>query len=422
MASKDWKIAIGLSLALKAASLLILYAGWRLAPQADYGVDLWITRPKTSLVDNLANFDGAWFVRVAALGYQRLASGDYDLARETARFRVMDQLGYEQGRWPPEAGSNRFDRGYGFRHWPLFPLLIRCVSGLGVDPVLAGVLLSNCLTLLYGVLLYFLVRLDFSPKAAVFALLFSQFHPGGYALSAVFNESLFLALAAGAMLAARRERWWLAGLCGLSAATARIDGALLIVPLAYEWMTEQARKNEGAVNFSRVLGLQNIGRGFRGFLQWPGVWWSFLIPAGTALVILYFRSITGDALIWTKVHEVNVYGHVNWPWLMMAETFRKGAHVWMKELPLHALLLVVLIWSFRKVRGTYWVWMLVFFLYQVSNANHSYLRYQVQGLPLFVALAALAEERECLALILLALFVGGFGVFGAMFVNGYWVA
>ena len=171
-----------------------------------------------------------------------------------------------------------------------------------------------------------------------------------------------------------------------------------------------------------MLGVENIKRGFRAFAEWPGVWWSFLIPAGTVSVIAYFYLTSGDALIWTKVHEVNKYGHVNWPWLMLLETFRKGFHVWGKELPLHALLFIVLILSFKRVRGTYWIWRLMFFLYHSSNANHSYLRYQVQCLPLFIAMAQLAVERRGPGKFMLGTFAVTFAIFGAMFINGYWVA
>ncbi|HUT54626.1 MAG TPA: hypothetical protein VM658_14645 [bacterium] len=421
MPRREWRTAIALALAIKAASLLCLYAGYRLVPQAGYGADLWIVRPGVSFVDHLANFDGAWFARIAALGYRRLAAGDYDLAAETRRLRVMDQLGYDQARWPPAPGSARFDRGYGYRHWPLLPGLIRAASASGLDPVHAGVALSNLFTVGYGILLYYLVRLDHEKKTAVLAVALSQLHPGAYALSAVFNESLFLVLAAGAMVCARRGRWWAAGALAMIAAVSRIDGAILAVPLCYEWLLARARE-DGRDGFAGVLGASNLRRAFHGFIELPGVWWALLIPLGTLSVIVYFYAITGDALIWTRVHEVNVHGHVNWPWLMMMETYEKGPEIWMKELPLHAVLLLTLVLSFRKTRGSYWAWMLVFFLYHASNANHSYLRYQVQCLPMFIALAQVLGRWRWLAALALISFAALFALFAALFINGYWVA
>ena len=99
---------------LKLIMVLIFAYAHHFLPRARYDADLWMVRPTTTLFQNLANFDGAWFIRIAAIGYQRLTSGDYDLARETARLTVMDRLGYQDG----------VERNYAYRHWPLFPWLI----------------------------------------------------------------------------------------------------------------------------------------------------------------------------------------------------------------------------------------------------------------------------------------------------------
>jgi hypothetical protein len=139
-------------------------------------------------------------------------------------------------------------------------------------------------------------------------------------------------------------------------------------------------------------------------------------------VLLNYYLVADDAFIWMKVHEVNAYGRVNWPWLMMMETWRKGGVIAGKELPLHALLLAALILSFGRVRGAYWVWMLIFFLHHTTNGNHSYLRYQLECLPLFIALAALTHPRRWLWPAALAASAGLFVFFGVMFINGYWVA
>lgn len=419
---KEWLFILVLVTVLRAGSIGCLFVGWKFVDRADYGEDLWITRPATSFMDNLANFDGAWFVRLASLGYQRLAAGDYDLGAETERLRVMDRLGYEQARWPREPGTKRFDRGYGYRHWPLLVWLVAGMERIGLDPVYAGVVLSNLFSALYGIVLYVLARKDMGKTPAAMAVALSQLHPGGYALSGLYNESLFLVLAAGAMLSARKGNWWITGLLGMAAATTRIFGVVLAAPLAYEWLTQRAQARGKSPDFASVLGLDNIGRGISEALKWPGLWWVMLIPAGTGVVLAFFHFTAGDAMIWTRVHEGNVHGTINWPWLMLAETYHKGRHIWIKELPLHALLFLVLVFSFGRVRGSYWVWMLLFFMYHTSNGNHSYLRYQVQCVPMFIAIARLSGDRGLWAAPLLLVFAGLAGFFGAMFINGYWVA
>jgi len=426
--AKELKTAVIVALVVKLASLMIIYSGWRLADREVYYdgegkvVDLWITRTDTAFIDNLANFDGAWFARIAALGGERLARQDYDLEQETQRLRVMDQLGYDQGRWPPEPGTDRFDRGYGWRHWPGLAWLLMAPTKIGLDPVHSGVILSNLFTFLYGVLLYLLARKDLGAGAAVLAVTLSQFHPGGYSLSGLYNESMFLAIAAAAMLSARSGKWGLAGAFAMAAASTRIFGAVLAAPLLYEWLEQRAERETGVGGARSVIGIDGVRRALAGLREWPGVWWLGLVPLGTLAVLAYFQAVAGDAMIWSKVHESNVHGQVNWPWLMMMETYKKGWVVASKELPLHALLLVVLVLSAKKVRGSYWLWMLLFFLYHTSNGNHSYLRYQVQCLPMFVAMAAIGWNRKWLWPAVVFVFFMLFVFFGAMWVNGYWVA
>ena len=59
--------------------------------------------------------------------------------------------------------------------------------------------------------------------------------------SAVYTESLFLALSAGCFYLARRERWVWAGVLGGLAAATRSIGVLLVVPLAVLYLQELTR-------------------------------------------------------------------------------------------------------------------------------------------------------------------------------------
>ena len=57
------------------------------------------------------------------------------------------------------------------------------------------------------------------------------FGPLALFMSAVYTESLFIALSAGTFYAARRGRWWMAGVLGALAALSRIGASLLLVPV-----------------------------------------------------------------------------------------------------------------------------------------------------------------------------------------------
>ena len=127
--------------------------------------------------------------------------------------------------------------------FPLYPLLIRGFGFLiGSDP-LAGVLISaGCLAVALTVL-HRLTELELGWRAADAAVLLVAFAPLSFFFTAVYTESLFLALSLGCLYAARRERWRLAAVLGALAAVARVTGVVLAVPLAIMRLREARRLN-----------------------------------------------------------------------------------------------------------------------------------------------------------------------------------
>jgi hypothetical protein len=127
--------------------------------------------------------------------------------------------------------------------FPLYPLLMRSFAGLFGGPVSWGALsvwgvLISLLALPFA--LFFVYRLAEEgwdagvARGAVFAL---AFFPTAFFLNAVYTESLFLALSAGSLWAARVRKDLLLA-CGFAAvATAtRNVGLFLLAPLFYEWI------------------------------------------------------------------------------------------------------------------------------------------------------------------------------------------
>src|ERR687890_1623004 len=119
--------------------------------------------------------------------------------------------------------------------FPLYPWLVRAAAFVLRYELLAAFFVSGVASVAAGLLLYRLARADGEPeevaRAAVFYLLI---FPTAYFLHIGYNESLFIALALGAFLAARGRRWWAAGLLGGLAALTRVNGVLLLPALAFE--------------------------------------------------------------------------------------------------------------------------------------------------------------------------------------------
>ena len=97
-----------------------------------------------------------------------------------------------------------------------------------------GLLIANACLLIAGGLLYALVRLDAGRELASRSVWYLLIFPTSFFLSAVYEESLFLVMALGAIYAARRERWLFAGLLGAGAALTRPFGVRRRRPLAVE--------------------------------------------------------------------------------------------------------------------------------------------------------------------------------------------
>jgi hypothetical protein len=127
--------------------------------------------------------------------------------------------------------------GHGYRtlqataFFPLYPLLMRGLSVLTQSLALAGILISFGTLFVAFVIVRRLTELELGARPARAAVDLLAFTPLAVFFSAIYTESLFLALSAGTFYAARRGRWWAAGLLGALASATRLTGLLLVVPV-----------------------------------------------------------------------------------------------------------------------------------------------------------------------------------------------
>ncbi len=407
---KEWIGVLSILVGIKLILILVFFFSHHFLPRQNWPGEVWMVRPSTTLFENLANFDGAWFIRIAALGYEKITKGDYDLAEETQRLKVMDELGYEDG----------VTRKYAYRHWPLFPWLIQAGARLsGNNYLAAGVMISNLCYFLYGFFFYKLARIYFDQRVSLLGLCLALIHPGAYALNAVYNEPLFLCWICGSFYFLKKDRYFLAGLFAGLASLTRIEAALIYLPIIYEYFRKGLAEDAGLFAVFKGGALKS---GCIRLFREPAVNWLLLAPLGGLTALLYFKWISGSALVFVQVHESNLYGHFGFPWQMLYATYLKGPDTYLKEFPLHLLLLLAIVFSFRKIDWSLWVWLLSFWLFYTTNGNHSYLRYQVMAAPMFLALAMLLDHRPVLKYLYLIGSSGAMAFFAAMYINGYWVA
>ncbi|HWH11564.1 MAG TPA: mannosyltransferase family protein [Solirubrobacteraceae bacterium] len=133
--------------------------------------------------------------------------------------------------------------------FPLYPLLVAALGALGPGLLVGGVLISVAAMLVGLRLLWLLTDLELGaahPDAADLAVFAVALGPMAFFFTAVYSESLYLALTLGAFLSARQERWARAGVLGALAAATRSSGLLVIVGLLGLWLEQRRPESRWA--------------------------------------------------------------------------------------------------------------------------------------------------------------------------------
>jgi hypothetical protein len=125
--------------------------------------------------------------------------------------------------------------------FPLYPFLARAVGAPFGSALFGGVVVSFAAGIAALALLHRLASLELSERAATASVWLLATFPAAFFLSAVYSESLFLALSIGSVYAARTDRWAVAGLLGALATATRSAGIVLLVALLVLWWARSRR-------------------------------------------------------------------------------------------------------------------------------------------------------------------------------------
>lgn len=292
--------------------------------------------------------------------------------------------------------------------FPLFPWLATPIFAVLRDPLTSVLIVSTVASLFVAPLLYHLVAAEFGMRTARYAAWFVLIFPTAYFLHIGYTEGLFLALVLGSFLAARRDRWWLAGILGGLAALARINGLVLIPALIAEagdqWYRDPARRLH-----AKWLTIGLVGVGFAGYL---------------ALNL----AIYGSPLAFLRIQNEHWFKSLAWPWegiggVVGSITGRTPSDSlmlgWM-ELLFIGLGLAGTVYAAFRFRPSWFVWMTGNWLLFTSTAFvMSVPRYSLTLFPLFVWFAVLARRPVVLVGLSIASLLL-FGFFATQFAAGRW--
>jgi Gpi18-like mannosyltransferase len=187
---------------------------------------------------------------------------------------------------------------HAWAYFPLYPLLWRWAAKLTGEFPLTGVFLSNLFLLAALILLHRTVgAFGYEQGVADRAIFYVAAFPAGYFFSLAQTESLFLLLTVSCLNAAKRERWWLAGIVGALASATRFAGVFLLIPLGVlYWQAYRTAAGETSSDSKRVPG--RVKANSVALL---------LVPLGLFVYMLYLKSITGDAFAFAHIQVA--WGH-----------------------------------------------------------------------------------------------------------------
>ena len=303
--------------------------------------------------------------------------------------------------------------------FPIFPILIALLSGLTetdlfsqlLSKTLAALFISNLSFFLSLIVLWKLIKIDYSQKISFLTIILIAVFPASFYFGAVYNESLFLLLSTLAFYNARKGNWFLASIFGAISSATRIFGILLLPVFLIEAYQQKT-------SFRKSF-------------------WIFLIPLGLGAYMLYQYFSVGDAFAFYNLQKIVGEQHMSGLTLLPQVYFRYFKMLLTVDInnPIYQTILLEFLVGviffilpifgyFKKIRLSYVLYALVGFLLPTIQGSFSSVpRYVIVFFPSFIALALLLNSRPKILRILFVLISTCFlFIETVLFLRGYWVA
>jgi len=321
------------------------------------------------LLDSLVHWDAGWFLRIAGQGY------DFDSAP----------------------------------FFPMFPFLIRLLTVLTNDGVVAGFLISNISLFIACWFLYLIVREDHDEHTAMTTVFIMLFFPTAIFLSSIYSESPFLAFILGTFYFARKKNWIFAIALGICATLTRNLGVVVFFSLLYY----QYKDNGYKIDIRKSLPL-------------------LLIPASILIFMALLWKFTGDPLAFANSLNREYWGfrHFKYPGagqLLNLSVFYMNSNFYsLFESGMAFLFLFLVIRAFKYVEDKALLIFLVLgflipFSSVVDNKPLGMPRYIIVLFPGYIALARMLYKNNIVVVYsIISVFV--FSVISVLFVAGRWIS
>lgn len=299
-----------------------------------------------------ANFDGEHYVSIAMFGYKNLQQAFF----------------------------------------PAYPYLAKLVSNLigsNLESfVWSGILISNALFFASLVLLWKVIRLDFSEKIAKIATILLLTFPTSFYFGAVYTESLFLFSSLLTYYLYREKKYFFAGVVGILMTSTRIYGIFVLLMILVDLL-----KNK--VSLLKIIQekIYLLGISISGILFY--MWFCFK-NYGDPLAFYNLQNIVGEhrssqLILLPQVffrYIAKVIPNLDWNYLPVVFNA-------LLEFSVATLFLIIILYSFKKIRWDYWVYVTLGYLVPTLTGSFSSLaRYVVVLFPAFIIASIFLEKRN----------------------------
>jgi hypothetical protein len=345
---------------------------------------------------------------------------------------VFDALTQKDAQWFLHIAEVGYDSSQAPAFFPLFPLLVGGLGRVFGSYLVTGTLLSLFAAGIGAVLMARIARVALGERLAQDSVLYLALYPVSFVFTSAYSEGLFLALSAGAFLAAVQRRSLLAGVLAALAVATRLIGIALVVPLV--------------------------------LLLWPRnrTWRELARPAATALMAvpialygLYLHTHRHDTLAFLHAHiererETPALGPLAGLWDSV-DFAAHGAAELVRHLPerlgapggyplrdqyaiwnvTHFLLLLAAVWltwhAWRRLGAAYGGYSAAILAIVLATPIEVFPlqglpRFLVVDFPLFLALADITRDRPRLRTTLLCTFAATGALAAAAFAHDIWIA
>jgi hypothetical protein len=388
----------------------------------------------------------AGFAKCMAIGAFFLFLSAYPINQRFSLFEKNEFIGLPSTRLDPSIVHwANFDGyyylyiakwGYGsdrVAFFPLYPLVIRSVIYLSDNifpSVIAGQLVSFLSFVGAITMLFLLFRTDrLTKKTMLLFLLALLLFPTSYSYTAVYNDSLFFFLATLAIYLSRKKIWIWASVAAACATLTRLNGLALFPFLITEFISPAS--DNTSWQLPRYMSyLSKMKHNARALL--PMVY-ALVIPAVFIAYLCYVQYAYGDwHILFTSMKQwgqdrmifplQTIFRYTKI--LTTVNPLLPVYQVAVLELGFYLWYIILLIWSWGKIRSSYWIFFFCSVLIpSLTGTFQGMPRYGLHLYPLFLATAHWLETKpRWLQTAYFALSICLYVICVTMFTHGIFIA